>query len=235
MSANLMGLKQVGEFPSTRQLIRSVKNPIDKATIVSIFPRSINEYKPTIEPGRFIIDPGTLEAPSVLVVGPSSWWSDRDIDQPMLEIAVSAVQIAHSVIHDYCNGLVGCNMTDAMPGLFFVPGEVSLDKIRRDYSLEIGKAQLRQRNWYTILARLADSLWSQSNGNPLSVSEEMKLAARSLGLNDKPWLKDFQMIEMTPCPGCGTRKNPIYPVCAACGAIDNTNPAAKDLKFVERK
>src|SRR5258708_6443678 len=77
------------EFTNTmlnsRRLIRQHKNPMDRCTIVSIFPKEINEVKYTIEPGRFHISPGTFENPSVLTVGSSSWWKDIDVDQPMLE------------------------------------------------------------------------------------------------------------------------------------------------------
>jgi hypothetical protein len=231
MSANLMGHRQVGEFSTPRQLIRSVKNPVDKSTVVSIYPREIKEYKPTIEPGRFHIAPGDLKNPAILVVGSSSWWKDIDIDQPMLEIPVNSVQIAHSIINDYCNGLVGCNMNDAMPGMFFIPGEKSLEEIKTKYSLELSKAALKQTNWYKILVKLADALWSRTNGNPLSVSEEMKLAARSLNLNEKPWLRDFQIIEKVPCVACGSLKDPAFPVCPVCKAIDSNHPMAKELKF----
>src|SRR6266576_4523463 len=89
-----------------RKLIRAMKNPMDKCTIVSIFPKVIDEVKYTIEPGRFHIEPGTFEKPSILVVGSSSWWREIDVEQPMLEIPNSSIQIAESVIKDYCNGLL---------------------------------------------------------------------------------------------------------------------------------
>jgi hypothetical protein len=76
---------------------------MDKTTIVSIYPNEIIETKPTIQPGRFVIPAGSFEKPSITVVGPSSWWREIDMDQPLLEIPVSSVQIADSVIKDYCN------------------------------------------------------------------------------------------------------------------------------------
>src|SRR3977135_3942063 len=122
---------------SSRRLIRAYKNPMDKCTIVSIFPKVIDEVKPTIEPGKFHIPEGTYENPATLVVGSSSWWKDIDVDQPMLEIPNSSIQIADSVIKDYCNGMLGCNMADAMPGLFFVLGEVSILDIKVKYKAKL--------------------------------------------------------------------------------------------------
>jgi hypothetical protein len=65
-----------GSKASRRRIIRSAPNPTDKSTIVSIFPRLVDEIKHTIQPGRFIIMPGSVEKPSILVIGPSSWWRD---------------------------------------------------------------------------------------------------------------------------------------------------------------
>lgn len=227
------GLRQVGEISnlSRRRLIRSVKNPLDKCTLVSIFPKPIHEVKHTIEPGIFNIPAGTYEKPGILVVGPSSWWREIDLDQPMLEIPVSSIQIADSVIRDYCNGMLGCNMSDSMPGLFFALGEQNALDIQAKFKVKLDEAKVKQTNWYTILVRLADSLWARTNGNPLVIADEMRLAAMSLNLNDKPWIRDFKTVEMKPCVACGALKNPAYPVCPTCKNVDKDHPLAKELKF----
>jgi len=216
---------------NNRRLIRSVKNPLDKCTIVSIFPKEILEVKHTIEPGHFHIPAGSFEKPSTLVIGSSSWFKDIDIDQPMLEIPVTSIQIADSVVKDYCNGMVGCDMSTSMPGLFFVLGKKTSMEVKVEFRNDLQMVKDRQDNWYKILVRLADSLWSRSNGNPLVIMDDMRLAAKSLNFNEKPWLKDFVMIEKVPCKGCGTLKDPNYPVCYVCKTVDMTHPAAKDLKF----
>lgn len=225
------GQLQLTNSISSRRLIRSLKNPMDRCTIVSIFPKEIEEHKPTIEPGRFVIPAGTFEDPAILVVGSSSWWKDFDPDQPMLEIPNSSIQVAESVIKDYANGMLGCNMSDAMPGLFFVMGEHTKLEIMMKYKNKLNETKVRQDNWYRILVRLADSLWSRTNGNPLAIWDEMRLAARSLNLNDKPWLKDHQQAELIRCFACGSMRNPLFPICPTCKSIDKDHPLAKDLKF----
>jgi len=225
-----VGARQVGEFVQPRPMIRSPRNPMDKATIVSIFPVEINEEKPTIQPSRFSIPAGTHAEPSVIVVGPASWWRDIDQDQPMLEIPVSATMIAQSVIMDYCNGLLGCDMGSAMPGLFFVPGEIERDKILKDYKLKLIETKSKQDNWFRILVKLGDSLWARSNNNPLVIWDEMRLAARELGL-DKVWLKDYQNAELVKCFACGSLRNPEFPICQVCKNVDMSHPRAKDIKI----
>ena len=221
---------EFGSVINNRRLIRAVKNPLDKCTIVSIFPKDIDEVKFTIEPGRFHINAGTFENPSLLVVGSSSWWKDVDVDQPMLEIPHSSIQIAESVIKDYCNGMLGCNMSDLMPGLFFVLGEQNLLEIKTKFKKKLEEVNEKQNNWYRLLIKLGDSLWARSNNNPLVICDEMRLAARTLGL-DKPWIRDFATIQKIPCVACGTLKDPAYPVCMACKAIDTSHPAAREIKF----
>jgi len=221
----------VGEFPGKaafrRRTIRGPVNPLDKTTIVSIYPSEILETKPTITPGRFLIPAGSYEHPSVVVFGPSSWWREIDEEQPLLEIPVSSVQIADSVIKDFCNGILGCNMADAMPGLFYIPGEHTIDAIRKNFKHELDAAQVRQRNWFSALIKLADALWARSNGNPLAISDSMRIAAKEMNL-PKDWLKDFRMVDTVRCKACGALLNPMFPVCPTCKAI-NDPIKAKEL------
>lgn len=226
----------VGQFPgladARRRVIRSPTNPLDVSTIVSIFCKEIYEVKHTIQPGRFLIPAGSYENPAILVVGPSSWWREIDEDQPMLEIPTSSIQIADSVVRDYANGLLGYNGQAAMPGLFYVPGRFSVFDIKKNYKHELDAALVRQKAWYQALVRLADALWARSNGNPLAISDDMRMAARELGQPTKDWMKDFTMVDMVRCVACGSLRNPVYPVCPTCKNVDTSNPAAKDMKFL---
>lgn len=217
---------------SRRRTIRGPVNPLDKSTIVSIYPREIDEVKHTIQPGRFVIKPGTFEIPSILVVGPSSWWREIDEFQPLLEIPNSSIQVADSVVKDYCNGLLGCDMGNSMPGIFYVPGEFTLKEIKEKYSVELSNAKTRQNSYYAVLTKMADALWARTNGNPLTISDDMRLAARELNLKNKDWMKDFSMMEMVKCFSCGSMCNPEFPVCPTCKAIRDTDKAAKlGIKF----
>jgi hypothetical protein len=212
-----------------RRAVRSEPNPLDKSTVISILPKEINEVKHTIQPGRFYIPPGSYDKPSILVVGSSSWWRELDPDQPLLEIPVSSVQIADSIVRDYCNGLLGCNMGDVMPGLFFIPGEISITKLKTEYKSLLDKALERQKKWYLELVKMADVLWARTNGNPLAVADDMRLAARELGI-EKEWIKDFQNIQLVRCVACGSMRNPNFPVCPICKAIADPDKA-KELKI----
>lgn len=206
-----------------RRVIRAPVNPMDKCTVVSIYPRPIDEVKPTIQPGKFHIDAGSYEKPAILVVGTSSWWKETDPEQPLLEIPQQSVQVADSIVRDWANGLFQCNMGDTMPGVFYVPGDNDVDKIRtiknKNDILLLDDAQAKQKKWYEALVRAGDSLWARSSGNPLSISADMKLAAQDLGLTNKPWLVDYATLQLKKCPACGELRDSNFPVCKHCNTI----------------
>ena len=213
----------VGAFPGVgsthEKLIPAPKNPLDKSTVVSILPKLIQETKYTIQPGVFTIQPGSIQKPSVLVVGSSSWWRKVDLDQPTLEIPVSSIQIADSIVRDYCNGLFACNMDDQMPGLFFIPGEWTSERVMKEHTGLLIAAEKKQRKWFAELVKAADVMWARTSGNPLSISDDARLGAKLLNLQTKPWLGDIQTMELVRCIACGSLRNPQFPVCATCKAV----------------
>ena len=229
-------MSQVG-FPNlafdTRRTIRAPVNSLDKCTVVSIYPKEIKEVKHTIQPGFFHIQPGTYDKPSILVVGSSSWWRDVDEGQPLLEIPNSSIQVADSIVKDYCNGLLACDMNENMPGLFYVQGDVSISDIKTKHKSVLETAKRKQDNWFRTLMELADGLWARSNGSPLTISEDMRMAARELGILSKEWMKNFQAYEMVRCFACGSMRNGEYPICPTCKAVDMTHARAKDIKFAQ--
>lgn len=214
---------QVGEFPGinspNRRTIRAPVNPMDKSTVISILPKVVPARYATIQPGFFELKAGTFENPSLLVIGPSSWWREVDENQPLLEIPVSSIQIADSIVRDYCNGLLACNMSDQMPGLFYVPGEWDVVKLKKDHMPLLAKAQQCQKKWFLELVKIADILWSRSSGNPLSISDDARLACKELNISNKPWLGDLQTAELIRCIACGNLRNPQFPICSVCKAI----------------
>lgn len=229
---------QVGEFPglnqANRRTIRAPVNPLDKSTVISILPKPISERKATIQPGMFELPPGTYDKPALLVVGTSSWWREVDENQPLLEIPVSSVQVADSIVRDYCNGLLGCDMAEKMPGISYIPGEYTIEKLKKEQGPLLDKLKKCQRNWFTELIRLADILWSRSNGNPLSISDDARLACKELNLQNKPWLGDMQAMELIRCIACGSLRNPQYPICQSCHAIvDKAKAQELGLTFVQ--
>lgn len=231
-------MTMVGEFPGLHQMnrrtIRAAVNPLDKSTVVSIYPKRIMERKATIQPNEFELAPGSFNKPSVLVVGPSSWWREVDENQPLLELPVSSIQIADSIVRDYANGLLGCNMQDQMPGIFYLPGEYTSERVVKEHQPLLVSAQAKQKKWFLELVRMADILWSRSNGNPLSISDDARMACKELNISNKPWLGDLQQAELVRCIACGSLRNQLFPICQTCKAIADPELAKKlNLTFAQ--
>jgi hypothetical protein len=202
-----------------RRTVRAETNPLDKCTVCSIYPVRMDERKPTIEPGRFVIEAGSIEHPQILVVGSSSWWKEIDEEQPLLEIPNSSIQVANSIVTDYCNGLLACNMADSMPGIFWVPGEHTVHDILTKHKAKFDLAVTRQTQFFKNLVRMADIMWARTGGNPLVINDMMRMGAVQLNLKGKEWMKDFTMMGQENCPMCGTPRRPEFPMCPNCRTI----------------
>lgn len=223
-----------------RRITKLPVNPLDRSTIVSIYPKDIYETKETVFPNTWLIKGAGNSDFELTVIGPSSWWKELSPDEPPLEIPVSSISMANSIINDWANGLDCCNMGDRKPGLFFVPGKHDKKSVMTYTDPETGKsfatmlseAKVKQEAWYAELIKRADILWVRTSGNPLSVSELAKMAALKLGMRDKPWLKDnITISDMSPCPACGQMINKSFPVCANCKSVINKEKA-KELGLV---
>jgi hypothetical protein len=90
--------------------------------------------------------------------------------------------MADSILKDYMKGLFGANMVDATPGLFWLPGEVTKAELTTKYKAELEKARVNQTRYWQSLVRLSDALWARTNGNPMAIPEDAKLAVKEFDL-----------------------------------------------------
>lgn len=221
--------------PSNRRAIRGPISPLDKCTVVSIFPRPVYEVKATLQPTLYELEPGSYSEPTILVVGTACYWVEIDEKQPLLEVPVNAPLVASSICNDFMNGMIECDMSESKPGLFFVPGENSVKTVREKFQSLLDKAKVRQDNWYNRLVKQADSLWSRTNGNPLAIDELMRLAARELGI-ERDWVNKMSVTStLVPCVACGTPRNDKYPVCPNCKHVDRELAKKLGITFAEVK
>lgn len=219
---------------ANRAVVRVPKNPMDVSTIISAYPKQIKQVNHTITPGEFIIPAAKSGDIEVLTVGTSSWFKELEEDQPLIEIIVPSVEVARSVIDDYCVGLLGCDNVNAKPALLWIPGEFTKAEVLKVHSGLIAQAREKQKNWFLNLVSLADALWVRTNGQPQSISDDMRMAARELNLIDKGWLKNQQASELTRCLACGTLVASSVIVCPNCKVIlDEAKFKALGLSFAK--
>lgn len=217
-----------------KRVIHSLpRNPLDKSTIVSLFPKEIIEFKPTIFPGKFIIPAAERDSFSLLTVEGASWYMPSAVERmPPMEIQVNSVELAKSIVNDYLSSIYLGDSTRG-PGLFYVLGKHDKKSIL-GYSdpvtkqtfgdmLEVSKA--KQKRWFLALIDASDRDWSKYGGSPLAILEDAKIAAELLGMGDKPWMANIQASNLSPCPACGEMINLNYPVCKHCHNIVNAGKA----------
>ena len=112
-------------------------------------------------------------------------------------------------------------MSEARPGLFIIPGEITSADVVKHHKPVIDRYKIKQDNYFKVLVKLADVLWARTNGNPLAISDDMRLACNILQIKDKPWLQNFQSVTLVNCPACGFLRNDSFPVCSNCRTIVN--------------
>ena len=200
------------------------KNPMDKTTIVSVYPREIIDTKPTLFPSRFIIPPAPQDSFSLLVISGASYFIPSPIDkQPPTEVQVNSMMLAESILHD---SIPSMNLVSAThrPGVFAIPGEFNKTTILkyvhadgRSFQQLINEAKEWQQSYWTDIMNEADYFWSSSNGNPKAIPEDAKLAAKILGIEKtKPWMSNVVASELINCRFCGEMINPNFPICKHC-------------------
>lgn len=220
-------------FLASQPLVRQYDYEYDRSTIVSLFPLALDEEKPTLHPGKFVIPAGAPDKPQLLVVTGSSWWKQTDPDEPPIEIPQPSPVVAKSIVNDYIRGLLGFEPEKAFPALFWVPGIVKPEELKTKYKGEVTLAIERQNKWYDNLILEADKLWARSNHNPSVIPFISKLACEQRGVK-RDWTLAFENIETIKCPACGTQVNPEFPVCVNCKVVINKKKAEElKLEFVK--
>lgn len=206
---------------------RAPVNPLDKATIVSVYPEDIISVNHTIFPGRFVLPKAPDNDFSLLVVGTSYWVKEMPDDQPYLEMTVPATEVARSIIEDWSNGILGVGENRA-PGLFYIPGDFDKNTIKTapTFAVKLGTAKARQKAWFLELVSIADKFWVRTNGQPAAIPDTCKMAAIQLGIKEKEWLnKNEAIAELVRCVACGSLRNSSYPVCPTCKAVIDVEKA----------
>lgn len=219
------------------------RNPMDKTTIVSVYPREIVDIKPTLFPGRFVIPAARLGEFSLLIIEGASYFIPSQIEkQPPTEVQVNSMMLAESILHD---SIPAMNLvtSSSRPGVFCIPGEwneKSILKYRhadgRSFDELLSLARVWQQEYWTRVIDEADYFWSKSSGNPKTIPEDAKMAAKILGVEKvKPWMHNVVASELVNCRACGEMVNPAYPVCRFCHAhLDPKKIKDLDIVFAEK-
>lgn len=205
-----------------------------KATIISIVPFPISEFKPGIYPGFFEIAGSKNEVPEILVVGESVYHVELD-ENRTITVKCSPDDIAKSLVHDYVISCLAYTVEDSgsLPGIFWKPEELTLSEVTSKYAKDLEQAKRQQRNWFEKLVRLADDDWEKTRQHKF-ISDMQRYAAKSLKL-ERPWIISLNAVADTKkCPACQSFVSIEAIICSSCRCILDVKKY-ESLKFAEVK
>lgn len=207
---------------------------MNNATLISIVPFPIAEFKPGIYPGFFEISASRDEVPEVLVIGESVYHVELD-ESRTITVKCLADDIAKSIVDDYVvSNLAYSEEDDAAPGIMWVSGKLSRGEILSRFSEAIDNLKGRQRRWFMKLVQMADDDWEKTRQHK-AISDMQRYAAKSLRL-ERPWIiapsKDNE--GMIKCPACQSFISSLAIVCAQCRCVINMEKW-KTLQFADTK
>lgn len=214
--------------------IKSVSNSELRCTLVSIVPFAIREYKPGLIPDTYYIPPASEEKPQILHIGNARHNVYIDETRGSLSVRDGSDEVARSLVEDFINSQLevgeGC-----YPGLFWIPGELSISEVKVRYQEEWNRIRLAHRQWLLAITKLADRDWKRYQ-NPMVVSDFQREAGRILGLKEAEHGWMGAQIEdarpMTECPACGMKINLGLAICPNCKVILDADKA-KELTFAK--
>lgn len=189
----------------------------DVATVISLLPVRLEEKKPGLYPGTYIIPAVTERGGfNCLIINEAVHYVPQ-LEHAPYQAVTPPGEIAKSIVSDYNEAVLGRG-EDAEPGLFWTYGEYSRDLAKIELRDEIHKAAVQQRNWFVNLVRIADIEWAKAPNNHNVITDLMRHAAKALGL-EKEWQIDPENLALIYCPACHNNISSKAVVCGSCGCV----------------
>jgi hypothetical protein len=184
------------------------------ATIVSLCPFPIDEFKPGIIPSNFHIDPAKEGDIEILNIGTNVTSRMRvPVMGNVIDMTVPAMTLARAIVEDRNTGQLYYS-PEAKPGLFFVEGTYSKEEVKKHFQKEIDEANMYQKNWFLQLVKLADDDWQKSHQHRY-ISDTQRYAARALGLT-KDWNLTITEVADKRCVACFSQMHQQASICPIC-------------------
>lgn len=206
------------------------------ATLVSIVPFPIAEFKPGIYPGFFQIPAArSSELPEILVVGESVYHVEID-ENRTITVKCTPEDVAKSIVDDYIiSNLAYTSKTEtedvAAPGVTWFPGKLNIGDIISKYSKALVELKEQQDRWFKKLIRIADDDWEKTRQHKF-ISDMQRFAAKSLNL-ERPWvISPKHESGSTKCLACQSLISVEAIICPSCKMIINMEKYKK-LQFAE--
>jgi hypothetical protein len=189
-------------------------------TVVSLFPREINENKSGQTPDRFLIAAAEKDDISILHVEDGYSTIYLDETRGALPVVILAEDVAKSIVNDFVGSFQGIG-PNTKPGMFYVSGKYTKEEIKKQFPDKVKLAATQQRVWGMELVRLADDDW-QKYHRLKSINELPRYFAELFGLK-RDWLalvpEEEVKEELIRCKFCAETIPAVAIVCPNCKNI----------------
>lgn len=203
-----------------------------EATIVSLVPRKIREFKPGLDEPHFEMEPADITNGDfeIKVVKDRATSIYLDNDRGSRRFPVPVEEYAESIVNDFRLAQIErSSETGAEPGIFWLPGRVTKEEVKTKHKDVLAAAIKAQTLWFERLVRKADDDWNQSR-QVNRIAEIQRIAAKVLNLS-RDWLYEDMTMGNATCPACSSvLPNPVPVLCPICKLVlDETK--YKTFKF----
>lgn len=197
---------------------------IDASTVVSLLPVRIDENKPGLIPGQFIIkaveDP--MAGMELLHVVRANFPVYLDENRPALIVPAPSDLVAESICRDYKISMNQFAPGVSEPGLFWVRDQHDASTIREKFKGELLKARTMQTEWFKRIVGEADDDWAKYKMRRV-ISTMQRLACNALKLT-RDWNMDREIndnLAQVLCKFCRADIHPEAITCRHCGGIQD--------------
>lgn len=182
-------------------------------TVVSIMRDQLNESKPQLEPGVFILPPAVRGDCQALSIEHAERPFYVDYERGVVQIPYDPEIVARSVVEDYIRATIhiseGCK-----PGLFYVHGVKTKDQVKKDHAKELAAAEIAQDNWFKRLVKAGDDVWQRYRRHN-TISDQHRMACKELGLK-REWAEELKAENTIECQYCTTLISGRALICPIC-------------------
>lgn len=202
----------------------------DRATIVSLFPLELTEFKPNLNPGIFRIPACTdINNPVLFHVLPAvhNVYLGENRNFP---VENSAFTVASAIVRDLITSMIECS-EGCTPGFLSIPkyidNKITLEK---EYFIQLKELRNSQVAWYRKLYALAEDSWS-NNHQYQNISDIQRVAAKELNYSPD-WLTVSQAVIPVKCPACTSLISPEALICPMCKTLIKSEEYKAKFKVV---
>lgn len=203
----------------------------DKATVVSMYPFKIHDFKPGLVPNTFDIPAADVAKGEMQLfpVSAARFPVYLDAQRGSIWVTVPALILAQSIVFDYVTAKLGYEngegdendlknyIPGSKPAIFFVPGTPNKVEILEKYKARVELAKAEQINWFRKLITIADDDFTRYKQHRL-ITGLQRYAANYLNL-DREWSVNITPEDFKPCLACGNRIRKEAIRCEHCGTV----------------